>query len=213
MTGKTILPSITAQMEAQEEGNRLNVINQLVISTKEDVVEDITKLVGSDVTNAILHTASSSNHKSIDEFALYKVMKVAINGANQPSTNNVLEQLIKTINHNFDFCKKVSVNMELMQSNLAQMAMYGIVIGIPQLMLRLLANIKTATKSNYGCEFAQPCMPSVKSTRTTMHRMWLCTRSLSRTWWVLMACRCSRTHQHQVQKPHIQLPNRYPTSK
>jgi hypothetical protein len=33
------------------------------------------------------------------------------------------------------------------------MAMYGIVIGIPQLMITLLANIKTATKSNYGCEF------------------------------------------------------------
>ncbi len=31
--------------------------------------------------------------------------------------------------------------------------MYGIVIGIPQLMLALLVNIKTATKSDYGCEF------------------------------------------------------------
>jgi hypothetical protein len=31
MTGKTVLPSITAQTEAQEEADRLNVINQLVI--------------------------------------------------------------------------------------------------------------------------------------------------------------------------------------
>jgi hypothetical protein len=80
-------------------------------------------------------------------------MKMAINGANQPSTNNVLEQLLKVINHNFDFCKKVSINMELMQSNMAQMAMYGIVIGISQLTLTLLANIKMATKSDYGREF------------------------------------------------------------
>ncbi len=43
--------------------------------------------------------------------------------------------------------------MELMQSNMAQMATYGIVIGIPQLTLTLLAKIKTATKSNYGHEF------------------------------------------------------------
>jgi hypothetical protein len=64
-----------------------------------------------------------------------------------------LEHLLKVINHNFDFCKKISVNMELMQSNVAQMATYGIIIGIPQLMLMLLANIKTATKSNYGCKF------------------------------------------------------------
>jgi hypothetical protein len=33
------------------------------------------------------------------------------------------------------------------------MATYGIVIGIPQLTLTLLANIKTATKSDYGHEF------------------------------------------------------------
>ncbi len=35
------------------------------------------------------------------------------------------------------------------------MATYGVVIGIPQLMLTLLANIKInlATTSDYGCEF------------------------------------------------------------
>jgi hypothetical protein len=38
--------------------------------------------------------------------------------------------------------------MELMQSNVAQMATYGIVIGIPQLTFTLLANIEMATKSN-----------------------------------------------------------------
>ncbi len=43
--------------------------------------------------------------------------------------------------------------MELMQSNVAQMALYGIVIGISQLTLTLLANIKTATKSDYGRKF------------------------------------------------------------
>jgi len=49
-------------------------------------------------------------------------MKVAIDGADRPTTNDVLEQLIEVINHPFDFRKKVSVNMELMQSNAAQMA-------------------------------------------------------------------------------------------
>jgi hypothetical protein len=49
-------------------------------------------------------------------------MKLVINGTDQPSTNNILEQLLKVINHNFDFCKKVSISMELMQSNVVQMA-------------------------------------------------------------------------------------------
>jgi hypothetical protein len=71
-TGKTILPSITAQTEAHEEADQLNVINQLVIGAKEGVVKAITKLDGSDITNAIPWTANGSNHKSIDEFTLYE---------------------------------------------------------------------------------------------------------------------------------------------
>jgi hypothetical protein len=131
----------------------LNVINQSVIGAKEGVVEAVSKLVGSDITNAILWTADGSDFKSIDDYMLYKVMKVAIDGADRLTTNDVLEQLLEVINHPFDFRKKVRVNMELMQSNAARMATYGIVIGIPQLTLTLLANIKTATKSDYGREF------------------------------------------------------------
>ncbi len=153
LTGKTVLPSITSRAEAQEEANQLNVINQSIIGTKEGVVKAITKLVSSNVTDAILRMANGSNHKSIDNFTLFEVMKLAINGADRPSTNNVLEQLLKVVNHNFNFCKKISVNMELMQSNTARMATYGIIIGIPQLTLTLLANIETATKSDYGREF------------------------------------------------------------
>jgi hypothetical protein len=64
-TGKTVLPLITSQAEAQEEAKQLNVINQLVISAKDGVVETITKLVGSNVTNAILWMDDGSDHKSI----------------------------------------------------------------------------------------------------------------------------------------------------
>jgi hypothetical protein len=69
----------------------LNVINQLVIGAKEGVVEAVTKLAGSNITDTILQTANGSNHKSIDNFTLYNVMKVAIDGADRPSTNDVLE--------------------------------------------------------------------------------------------------------------------------
>jgi hypothetical protein len=95
-------------------------------------------------------------------------MKVAINRANWPSMNDVLEQLLEVINHTFDFCKKISVNMELMQSNAAQMATYYIVIGIPQLTLTLLANIKTATKFDYGRNFCS-AMHAIRKKYTYNH--------------------------------------------
>jgi hypothetical protein len=148
-----ITPTITLQSEAQEEADCLNVINQLVIGAKEGVVEAVTKLVGSNITDAVLQTANGSNHKSIGNYILFAVMAAAINGANRPSTTNVLEQLLEVINHTFDFQKNVSVNMELMQLNVARMATYGIAISIPQLTLTLIANIKNATKAKYGCEF------------------------------------------------------------
>ncbi len=131
----------------------MNVINQSVISTKEGVVKTVTKLVGSYITDAVLQTANGSNHKSIDDYMLFAVMAAAIDGADLPSTTDVLEQLLEVINHTFDFRKKVSVNMELMQSNAARMATYGIAISIPQLTLTLIANIENATKAEYGCKF------------------------------------------------------------
>jgi hypothetical protein len=96
------------------------------------------------------------------------VIKVAINGADQPSMSDVLEQLLEVINHTFDFQKKVSIKMELMQSNVAQMAMYGIFIGIPQLTLTLLANIETVTKSNYSHEF-RSAMHAIRKKCTYNH--------------------------------------------
>ena len=84
-TGKTILPTFNTQTEAQEEANQLNVINQSVIGTKEGVVETVSKLVSRHITDAILRTPDGSDHKSIDDFTLYKVMKVAIDRADQPT--------------------------------------------------------------------------------------------------------------------------------
>ena len=67
-TRKTVLPTITARAEAQEEAICLNVINQAVIGKKEGAADAIMKLVGSDITNAILHTPDGSNHTGIDDF-------------------------------------------------------------------------------------------------------------------------------------------------
>jgi hypothetical protein len=70
------------------------VINQSVIGTKEGVVEAMTKLVGSDITDAVLQTANGSNHKSINVYTLFAVVAAAIDGADQPSITNMLEQLL-----------------------------------------------------------------------------------------------------------------------
>jgi len=67
MTGKTVLPTFNTRTEAQEEA--------------EGIVKAVSRLVGSNITDAILRTPDGSDHKSIDDFTLYEVMKVAIDGA------------------------------------------------------------------------------------------------------------------------------------
>jgi hypothetical protein len=58
----------------------LNIINQSSIKAKEGAIEAITKLVCSDITSAILCTGDGGNHKSFDDFTLFKKMQVAIDG-------------------------------------------------------------------------------------------------------------------------------------
>jgi hypothetical protein len=77
----TIAPTITSRSEAQDEANCLNVINQLVSGAKEGAVKAVAKLVGSDITNAVLQTADGSNHKSINNYT-FAVMAAAIDSAN-----------------------------------------------------------------------------------------------------------------------------------
>jgi hypothetical protein len=98
-TGTTILPTFNAQTEVQEEVNQLNSISQLVIGVKGGIVEAIMKMVGSNIGNVILLMADRSDHKSINKFMLFYVLQVAIDGADHPSMNDVLELLIEVINY------------------------------------------------------------------------------------------------------------------
>ncbi len=75
---------------------------------------------------------------------------------------------MEVINHTFDFQKKASVNMELMQLNAARMTTYGIALSIPQLTLTLLANIENATKAKYGRKF-QSAMQAIHKKYTYNH--------------------------------------------
>jgi hypothetical protein len=70
-TGSTIVPpAINSHADTQDEADRLNLINQDVISAKEGAAKAITAKVGSDVTNVVLKTADGSDFRSIDDWLL-----------------------------------------------------------------------------------------------------------------------------------------------
>jgi len=89
----------------------------------------------------------------LDDYTVHEVMQTAFENADRPPMTDVLEQLIKVLHYTFNFWKKISSNMEIVQKLANRMSAYGINVGIPSIALMLLANIKTATKQKYGWEF------------------------------------------------------------
>ena len=61
-----------SRIEAQEEADRLNIINQSVIGAKEGVTEGVTNKVGGNIADTILRTSDGSNHKSVDDYTSTK---------------------------------------------------------------------------------------------------------------------------------------------
>jgi hypothetical protein len=119
VTGTTVTPAFTLCLEAQEEADRRNVAAQAMIGAKECVVEALTALVGTNITNSMLRT-SDGDFKSVDKYTVPKVMQAAYENADCPPMIDVLEQLIEVLHYTFDFHKRISANMELVQKSSQQ---------------------------------------------------------------------------------------------
>jgi hypothetical protein len=152
VTGTTVTPAFTLRSEAQEEADRRNVAAQAMIGAKEGIVEALTTLVGTNITDSVLRT-SDGDFKSVDKYTVHEVMQAAYESADHPPMTDILEQLIEVLHYTFDFRKKISANMELIQKLANRMSTYGIEVGTPSIVLMLLTNIETATKHKYGREF------------------------------------------------------------
>ena len=168
-TGSSIVPpAIDSRADAQDEADRINLINQAVIGAKEGAAEAITAKVGSDVTDAVLKTADGSDLRSIDDWLLEEVLAAVVQGADRPNSSDVLAQLLHVIQFEFDFRKKVSANMELLRAKAGRMTAYGITVDDSQLALVLLANIDIASSHDWGREF-RPTLQTIRRRFTYNH--------------------------------------------
>jgi hypothetical protein len=151
-TGTTVHPKMTSHADAHEEAERLNTNNQALIGAKEGIVEALTTFVGTNITNTILCQADG-DFKGMDKYNLHELLKAAVDRADRPPATDILDQLLAVFNYAFDMHKKISMNMESLQALVVRMSTYGIDIGIAQIALVLIANIKLAAKEEYGRNF------------------------------------------------------------
>jgi hypothetical protein len=103
--------------------------------------------------------------------------------------------------------------MELMQLNAARMATYGIIIGSPQLTLMLLANIETATKSDYSHEFCSAMHATCKQYTYNHVRNATLLQTILKELAGTNGIRILKDAPARAQGPRIWLPNWSPTSK
>ena len=57
------------------------MFTQAILGAKEGVIECMTDLVGSDITNAVLRTSDGTDFKGIDEYQLYEIFEATVGGA------------------------------------------------------------------------------------------------------------------------------------
>ena len=153
LVGPNVLPLITDRTEAQDQADRLNLQNQAVIGAKEGATEGIVLQFGRDVTDSVLKTADGVDFKGIDEYHLYDLVQVCIQGADRPATGDILGHLINIISTRFDFRKKIINNVEALRSKTARLSTYGVNMDDTQIALIILANIEVAATQDYGNEF------------------------------------------------------------
>ncbi len=73
-TGTTVHPKITCCADAQEESKHLNTNNRALIGAKEGIVEALTTIVGTNITDTILCQADR-DFKRLDEYTLHELPK------------------------------------------------------------------------------------------------------------------------------------------
>ena len=78
-TGTTATPVFIHHSEARKEADRHNLAAQAMIGAKEGVVEALTALVGTNITDSVLR--ASDGNKSVDKYTVHKVMQA------RPSTH------------------------------------------------------------------------------------------------------------------------------
>ena len=168
-TGTTTLPTITSRSDAQDEADPRNSYYQAVIGVKEGVQEAIVAKVGKDVTDPVLRDINGQDYKSIDEYTLDQLKQAVIAGADRPNTPDVLKQLLAVINFVFDFRKKVSHNVEILNVMAAKLQSYGITVDAATRVLTISANIENAMQHDWGREL-RPAMQTIRQKYAYNHK-------------------------------------------
>ena len=141
------------------------------IGAKEGAAAGISKVVGTDITDATLHTTNGQDFKTVDEYMLYALMRAVIEGAELPATIDVRRLYVSLCLTKFDFRIKMVVNVERLRSQAAKSKGYGV---RSARMLSSSSSLRTSSGPQVKSgevNFAMRCDPFAANSPTTKFMM------------------------------------------
>ena len=141
------------------------------IGAKEGAAAGISKVVGTDITDATLRTTDGQDFKTVDEYTLYALVRAVIEDAERPSIIDVRKLYVSLCSTKFDFRIKMVINVERLRSQAAKSKGYGVKVGEDVIVLIIIANIEWAASQEWGVNFAMRCDPFAATSRTTRSMM------------------------------------------
>ena len=76
--------------------------------------------------------------------------------AARPATTTILDALVKLLQLQFDFRKRVSANVELLRAKNTKVKSFGLEATEAQIVLTVMANVENAAEQDYGRAFRVP---------------------------------------------------------
>ena len=86
---RTVKPDIDNNSDVLDKADRQNVFFHAAIGVNKGILEGITKIVGSDITNPILRTTDNSNFKLVDQYHIHQLFTTITEGSERPELSNI----------------------------------------------------------------------------------------------------------------------------
>ena len=102
------------------------------------------------IKKIVAEREADGNAKKMDEWHLHEIITEMIAAADRPATASVHGALDTILQWQFDFCKRISANVEVLKAKNTKVKAFGLEAKTAQLVLTMMANVKPVAEHNYG---------------------------------------------------------------
>ena len=136
-------------------GRQKNTASLGAIGVKEAIAAGITAIVGSQITNPILHTTDGSDFRTVNEYDLHQLLSAVKGGSERLSATALRQMMVDVMATSFDWRESAATNLEQLLTAIAKAATYGVRFHNDMKGLIVTANVAQAAKQLWGSEMAK----------------------------------------------------------